>query len=155
MVAEGDIRGYRPDTDPGKSQLGAPGQPSERCQKPHPTEAPGEKAPTPNLIPAVGQEPDQRLQGAVEQGRVNQIRLDVIGDGRGIEMCDRRFRSSDLDQADGSKPSAVIKTRESGQVIEGLLVDPTASRSAIWARYWKDRKISSFALKDRELSIAA
>ena len=46
-------------------------------------------------------------------------------------MCDRSFRSSDLDQAHGAKPSAVIKPRELGQVIEGLLVDPAASRSDI------------------------
>ena len=130
-VAERNVGGYRPDADPGESQFGAPGKPSERRQKPHATEPPREKALTPNLIPAVGQEPDQRLQGAVEQGRVNQIRLDILGDGRGIEMCDRCVRSSDFDQAHGSKPSAVIEPREPRQVIEGLLVDPTASRSAI------------------------
>ena len=62
---------------------------------------------------------------------MDQIRLEILGDGRGIEMCDSRFRSSDLDQAHGSKPSAVIETREPGQVIKGLLVDPTSSRSAI------------------------
>ena len=103
------------------------GRSSERRQKPHATETPREKALTANLFPAVGQEPDQRLQGAVEQGRVNQIRPDILGDGRGIEMCDRSVRSSDFDQAHGSKASAVIEPREPRQVIEGLLVDPTAS----------------------------
>ena len=62
---------------------------------------------------------------------MNQIRPDILGDGRGIEMCDRRVRPSDLDQAHGSKPSAVIEPREPRQFIKGLLVDPAPNGAAI------------------------
>src|SRR5207237_10708059 len=95
------------------------------------TETPREKAATPNLIPAVGQEPDQRLESAVEQGRVNQIRSDILGDGRGIEISDRRVRSSELDQAHGPKPSAIVEPGAARQLMEGLLVDPAPNGDAI------------------------
>ena len=57
-VAKRNIGGYRPDADPCEPQFSAPGKPSEWRQKPHATATPREKAATPNLIPAGGEEPD-------------------------------------------------------------------------------------------------
>ena len=62
---------------------------------------------------------------------MNQIRLDIVGHRRRVETCDRGLRPGDFDEAHGSKPSAVIETRQPRQVIEALLVDPTARRFII------------------------
>ncbi len=80
---------------------------------------------TPILVPAVGEEPDQRLQGAVQQCGVKQVGVDILGDRRGVEMRERRLPVQRFRSGAQFETGAVIEPASRAKSIEGLGVDPT------------------------------
>src|SRR5690349_19088880 len=78
IIEQRDIGRYRPDADAREPQPGTPGHAPERRQEPRPSKTPREKADASGLRMVIGEEPQQPLQRAVEQGRMNQVRVQIL-----------------------------------------------------------------------------
>ena len=94
LIVESDIGGSRTRADPGDAQTRADRQPPERRHKPHPPKAPGQETHAVQLGMPVGDQRQQRLQRAVQQRRMDDVRIERLVDHRAIEMRQRLVAAS-------------------------------------------------------------
>ncbi len=118
-----------------------PGQPHPGLAR-HATERRGDadlpKPPRQKAVPlqpaaAIGNQRQQRLQGAIEQRRVHEVGLQRLADDRWIEVSHGFIIGKQLDPLDGAEPLAVVEPELCGEPIEDGAFDLARRRLALRA----------------------